>query len=226
MILDTETTGICKFKTVLNFQLELWPYIVQLSYILYDTEKETIQIKDDIIKIPDNVLISEENASIHGITKQISSENGVPLFESLLDFAKHYQECDLLVGHNLSFDINMLIAELIRVIDNRASAVKYLVDYSKLLNSLMKPVKDKYFCTMKNSIDFCNIKSVNKKGDEFVKFPSLAELHARLFDTVPKNLHNSLNDVIVCFRCYYMLKHQLDILETNYEMKKMYQTLL
>lgn len=226
MILDTETTGLCKFRTVLNFQLELWPHIVQLSYILYDTEKETVQIKDDIIKIPVNVLISEENASIHGITNEISSEKGVPLFECLLDFAKHYQHTDLLVGHNLSFDINMLIAELIRIIDNRSSAVKHLVNYSKLLNSLMKPTKDKHFCTMKNSVDFCNIKSINKKGDEFIKFPSLAELHAKLFGTVPKHLHNSLNDVIVCFRCYYMLKHEVDILETNWQISKMYQTLL
>ena len=30
----------------------------------------------------------------------------------------------------------------------------------------------------------------------------------KLFNSPPKNLHNSLNDVLICLRCYYMLEHK------------------
>ena len=44
------------------------------------------------------------------------------------------------------------------------------------------------------------------------KFPRLNELHQKLFDTTPNNLHNSLNDILVTLRCYAMmtLKHDLN----------------
>jgi hypothetical protein len=40
---DTETTDLPpKNKTLKNEELHLWPYIVQFSYIVYDTETHGI----------------------------------------------------------------------------------------------------------------------------------------------------------------------------------------
>jgi hypothetical protein len=36
-----------------------------------------------------------------------------------------------------------------------------------------------------------------------------------LFNEVSNNLHNSLNDLLVCFRCYYKLRYNLDILHED-----------
>lgn len=226
MILDTETTGIFKSKIVMNYQLDLWPYIVQFSYIMYDTEThEIIKIKDSIIKVPEHVVISEENASIHGITKEISLKKGTMLSDYLLEFAKDYKQTELVIGHNLLFDINAITAELMRIMNNPLTAVENLVDYSRILNSITKPQKNKHYCTMQKTVEFCGIKKLNKKGEEFVKFPTLAELHEKLFSIIPKNLHNSLNDVLVCLRCYYMVEYKTDLLESSNDVKHLYTSL-
>jgi hypothetical protein len=72
----------------------------------------------------------------------------------------------------------------------------------------------------------CNIKAVNVSGKEYTKFPTLSELHKELFQTIPVNLHNSLNDVVVCLRCYYMLEKKEDILENNILLKNMFESLV
>jgi Fe-S oxidoreductase len=41
----------------------------------------------------------------------------------------------------------------------------------------------------------------------------------KLFNSSPRNLHNSLNDVLICLRCYYMLEHKIDIMEINEEIR-------
>ena len=63
IVYDTETTGLLPKKTNTSPCLENvtdYPYIVQLSYIVYDIETNTvIKIYDQIISIPDNIVISD-----------------------------------------------------------------------------------------------------------------------------------------------------------------------
>jgi hypothetical protein len=37
------------------------------------------------------------------------------------------------------------------------------------------------------------------------------ELHKHLFGDVPKGLHNSMVDVLVCLRCYGKIKFDMDL---------------
>jgi hypothetical protein len=65
---------------------------------------------------------------------------------------------------------------------------------------------------MQETVDLCNIKALTKiEKKEFVKFPSLAELYRHLFGEEPLNLHNSLNDVVACLRCFHQLRFNEDI---------------
>jgi hypothetical protein len=57
----------------------------------------------------------------------------------------------------------------------------------------------------------CNIKALDKFGKEYLKYPKLIELHQKLFNTSPNNLHNSFNDILVTLRCFIKLKHNLDL---------------
>jgi hypothetical protein len=80
---------------------------------------------------------------------------------------------------------------------------------------------------MQESIHLCNIKSFTKKDNkEYIKFPTLTELHNHLFGCKPKNLHNALNDIVVCFRCFYMMKFQKDICLENEKINNMMVGLL
>ena len=85
IIFDTETNGLIpKDKNIVTENLDKMPYIVQLSFILFDTNSMRIVVEHDfIIQVPENIEISDESAKIHGISKQISSVNGVVIKSSL-----------------------------------------------------------------------------------------------------------------------------------------------
>ena len=74
---------------------------------------------------------------------------------------------------------------------------------------------------MQETIELCNIEIKDKFGRSYKKFPKLVELYQKMFGVTPKNLHNSLNDVIVCLRCFIKFKYYIDIIDHSEEVKKM-----
>ena len=80
LIFDTETTGLPLERNPSIYASSMWPYIVQLSYILFDTTtKKSLVAHDWIIKVPEDVEISQGSINLHGITKEISNTEGVDL---------------------------------------------------------------------------------------------------------------------------------------------------
>ena len=81
-------------------------------------------------------------------------------------------------------------------------------------------------CTMKLGNAICNIKYIHPMtGKIYKKYPKLVELHSHLFNSVPENLHNSLIDVYVCFRCFYKLVYENDYNENNPVFSRRYKIL-
>ena len=215
LVFDSETTGLSKTQIISPSTIHLWPHVVQFSYIVFDTESNKIvKIKDSIIKVPDGFIITEENAKIHGITTEISLAKGVDLLPVLEEFFADFDSADHIVGHNVSFDINMIKAELQRLIMN--SFNEKLQEYLTKINT-----STKFYCTMQETIELCAIEMKDKYGRPYKKFPKLVELYQKMFGVTPKNLHNSLNDVIVCLRCFIKLKYEIDIVERSEEVKQM-----
>ena len=222
LIFDTETTGLPKSRSINPDSLHLWPHIVQFSYIIYDvTDNDICVIEDNIIRVADDVEISQESAAIHGITNEISKSGGVDLNQVLSGFFGALKNVDMLVGHNISFDINVVVVELLRIIYNQSNTVPVdeLLSYKTYLHMLNN--YQNIHCTMQNSIDMCAIKVMSKNGREYNKFPKLSELHQKLFGSVPNNLHNSLNDILITLRCYIMITLKMDVLETCDKFKTM-----
>jgi DNA polymerase-3 subunit alpha len=176
-----------------------------------------VKIKDCIIKVPDYIVISEDNSKIHGITNDISLSKGIDIIEVLEEFFEDFNISECVVGHNVSFDLNIIKAELNRLI--YANSNNKIMNFQKYLNIL--GTSQKIYCTMKVSIDLCAIETKDKFGRTYNKFPKLIELYEKLFNVTPNNLHNSLNDVIVCLRCFMKLKYDRDIIEHSEEVKKL-----
>ena len=208
LIFDTETTGLPRFRVTHNSNnISTWPYIVQLSYILYDTDKnKIITTYDSIVKVPKNIIISEESSNIHGISNGMSQKSGYDIKDILKIFNIALEKCDLLVGHNLEFDIDMILAESLR------NSIPY-----ELI------ITHNNYCTMKNSKNLCNIKAKSYKGGFYIKYQSLKETHIKLFNVEPKNLHNSFNDVLVCLRCYYFMNFNEDLCGINKNFNVLYK---
>lgn len=197
LVFDTETTGLPTERNPLITETEKFPYIVQLSYILYDDQtNHIINIQDDIIKLPENVVLPEESVKIHGITREKSNKKGIPISDALDKFNELIKESDIIVGHNISFDRRLIMVECIRN------------------DKLMFFDKKNEFCTMFRSINLCAIEKVNPKtGEKYFKYPNLSELHEKLFGNKPKGTHDSMADILICMRCYERMKSNKDIVK-------------
>jgi len=213
LVFDTETTGLPKTKFINPHALTEWPYIVQLSYLIYDTDiNDIICMCDHIIKLPDGINIPEDSAKIHGITNELSNKKGENIEIILEDFFRNLQQCDEIVGHNISFDINMIKIELLRIIYAPTLPSDNYLKYIKLNLHFLNNLKN-IQCTLRNSIELCNIQAVSKGGKQYLKFPKLIELHEKLFTTRPNNLHNALNDILITLRCHMKIKYNIDLLD-------------
>lgn len=213
LVFDTETTGLPETKIISPDTLKQWPYIVQLSCVIYDDElNNIIDSKDYIIKLPEKIKISDESSKIHGITNEISTSSGLDIKSVLNDLFKLLRKSDLIVGHNVSFDLNMLRIELLRIIyyHNDYLIEKDVVDKFKNDLHYLNNYKNIY-CTLQKSIQLCNIQAISKAGKPYLKYPKLVELHQKLFNCTPNNLHNSYNDILVTLRCYAKLNYDKDL---------------
>lgn len=219
LVFDTETTGLPpKSKTLKYEELPLWPYIVQFSYLVYDTETQRIiKVKDDIIHIP--VDMCKEVMDIHGITNEMAKASTSVIDDSLQEFYSDYLKVDQLIAHNFQFDWNMIQIEFMRLAIREKSFQEDT--YLSILKTIQEISSEKIYCTMANSTAICDLKMRSKFGKEFVKFPKLSELHFHLFGMVPRNLHNSLNDVVICLRCYYQLVWGEDIQDKSLQVKEL-----
>ena len=196
LVFDTETTGLPKEKNASIYKTELWPHIIQLSYIVYcSDENNLLTVEDDYIKISDNVNIEEASQTIHQITREKLNKDGITINEALNKFNNWAEKCDLLVGHNVSFDKRMVIVEGIR-------------------NKIRTNIQDTY-CTMKQSTEICKIEREFPDGTKYFKYPSLSELYKHLFNKIPKNTHNALIDILICMRCFCKIELNKDISRIN-----------
>jgi DNA polymerase III epsilon subunit-like protein len=219
LVFDTETTGLPKSKFISPTTLHQWPHIVQFSYIIYDTSlNDIIQTKDYVVKLQEGILIPEDSSKIHGITNEISQKNGIPINDILSEFFYFLRGVDILIGHNVEFDINMIKVELLRIINNSDLTPEQIKFYKYELHFLtnFKNIS----CTLKDSIQFCNIQLTDKNGNSYLKYPKLIELHEKLFNKSPTNLHNSFNDILVTLRCFMKLKHNIDLIDNCNSFKK------
>jgi len=203
LVFDVETTGLpTKWNPPVN-ESNWWPYIVQISWMIYNIDENKVeQITDKIIKLENGMEIPEESTKIHGITNEIMNEKGVHIKNVLGDFINDLKTTDVAIAHNLKFDKSMVLVE-----SNR--------------NNLDINFDKREFCTMLYGEKLCGLTRVNKYGRMVSKYPKLIELHNKLFCYEPTNLHNSLYDVAVCLRCYVKMRFNKDLLDTNEKMKSL-----
>ena len=100
---DTETTGLPKSRWGKIGDSSNWPYILQLSWILYDNETNRLFKSNDIIKLDDDVDISVESINVHGITRKRSQQDGIPIKHAINKFQKAMAEILRNEKHGIDF---------------------------------------------------------------------------------------------------------------------------
>ena len=204
LIFDTETTGLPNKK----YGGSKYGYIVQISWIMIDlSTHKLLKTRDCIIRIPYNIKIPKEASDIHGITNKIMRQKGINIKPVLREIINDMRLSNVVVAHNINFDISFLKIESFR----------------NGLGNIYNTLHIKKYDTMfKGKIIADTYRISPTSGKKVLKVPKLLELHQKLFKTTPLNLHNSLIDFFVCFRCYYYLVNNKDILDSNFEFKKQY----
>lgn len=179
---DTETTGLPLDYNAPSSKLDNWPRLVQLAWIVSDYDGNIISSENHII-IPDGFEIPPRSAAIHGITTSIAKSKGENLIDVIDKFLCVLQNATAIAGHNISFDQHIVEAEILRC--GRSNILKDMPSY----------------CTMKLSANYCNILNSNKE----VKWPSLQELHYKLYREKFEGTHNAMADIKATYRCFFTL---------------------
>ncbi len=184
LIFDTETTGLPRNKTAPISDLENWPRLVQIAWQLHDSHGKLLDQRNFIVK-PEGFTIPFKAEQVHGISTKRATEDGEDLKIVLDAFLADVEKTNLLVGHNIEFDINILGAELLR-----------------------KDLNPDLITTVQNldtgiaSLEFCQL--TGGPGGR-LKMPKLIELYEKLFGVPFDDAHDAAFDVDATAKCYFGL---------------------
>lgn len=182
LFFDTETTGLPKNWKAPVTDLENWPRLVQLAYLVYDFDGNLIHSCNEIVK-PNGFVIPADASNVHRITTDIANQRGSKIEEVFELFSIHLRRAKVVVAHNMAYDEKIIGSELIRLgLDN-------------ILDSKEK------ICTMESTVDLCKI-----DGPYGYKWPKLEELHRFLFKHDFDGAHDALADIQATARCFWELK--------------------
>ncbi len=184
LVYDTETTGLPRDWNAPLTDSENWPRLVQLAWQLHTPEGKLVSRGNHIVK-PEGFTIPYNSAKVHGITTERAQAEGIGLDQVLAAFNEDLDRAEYVMGHNVEFDVNIIGAELIR----RGSGPERVTD---------KAVID----SKDEATDFCAIPG--GKGGKF-KWPTLTELHTKLFGAGFGDAHDAAYDVDATARCFFAL---------------------
>lgn len=182
LIFDTETTGLPKNYNAPLEDLDNWPRLVQLAWQVHANDGSLISDKNYIIK-PEGYTIPFNAQKIHGISTKRAEEEGHDLNEVLSIFSEDLTSVKAVIGHNVEFDLNIVGAEYLRKERNNDLATVDSID------------------TKDESTEFVAIPG---RGGKF-KWPTLTELHTKLFGVGFDDAHDAAYDVDATAKCFFGL---------------------
>lgn len=182
LFFDTETTGLPKNWKAPITDLDNWPRLVQLGWIMSSEEGERLDTGNIIIK-PEGFEIPIGASDVHGITTEMAIKDGVPLEETLSHFNIMIEQADYIIAHNMNFDKKIIGAELLRMEIDSSFELKPKI------------------CTMLASINYCQL-----PGNYGFKWPKLQELHNKLFGKDFDGAHDAFADIDATERCFWEMR--------------------
>ena len=198
--------------------------IKKKNKIIFDTETNGLRSKVDILQIAyyivdhDNNIIGTPVSSyikfrkndpngdaykINGITEELLNRDGIEFETVIGQFLIDLDDCDEVIGHNISFDVKMINGNIkkyqIPLFDKNNKKIenvfadKKIVCTQKLYGEFLKPIDDEIKKKLPKE------KPTSKK---------LVSMHFNFFNTEIVNAHDALADVNATFECYKILTEE------------------
>lgn len=184
-VFDLETTGLPETKSWMQYHdpYEQDKYtkckIIEVGYVILDSEMN-IQCKKSLLVYPDCDITNDH---IHGITTEFARTNGrdaMQVYHEFQDDLSKYK-CKYLISHNIKFDYNVLLSNLIMT--------------SRLRTFVVSITKMKKKCTM----------VMGKYTYGMSRFPKLSVLYETLTKKEWTQKHRALDDAEKCAVCFTMM---------------------
>lgn len=194
LFFDTETTGLPDFARPLDDKRQ--PHLVQIACLLTDddgTERASVSL----IVAP-GVPIPEGAARVHGITDLIADRCGVPPSMALAMWNKLAERSDLIVAHNIKFDIVLMRIAWLRHFGAEGPAFE------------RRHGDRPQFCTMEAASPIVNLPPTARMiaaGHNKPKAPKLEEVIRHFFGEGLDGAHDALVDVRACARVYFHMQN-------------------
>lgn len=192
LVFDTESTGLIRSTSYSDSNN---PYLASIAVLLYDTEANRIISSLNTTIHPAGWEMPPDAEAVNGLTTQYLCDTGVPAQTVIPLFMNIASKADLVVGHNVEFDIKIMSAALWRHItteQNEAFAHEIITKYW-----LTKPT----FCTMEESKN--EVQALNKKGG--FKNPKLTEAYKYFFGRDLDRAHSANADAVATLEIYLAL---------------------
>jgi DNA polymerase-3 subunit epsilon len=195
LFFDTETTGLVDWDRPIDDPAQ--PKVIQLAAILEDDAGNEMTILKTLIR-PEGWFVPDKVSAIHGITTEQCLIYGVRLSSAVRLFLDLLSNARLLVAHNISFDMRMMMISYLAVAGDDA------MRKSKLHTI---PV----FCTKEQSASIVNLPPTERMiaaGMNKPKDPKLSEAYQFFFNERLEGAHDALVDVRACARVYHAIQER------------------
>ncbi len=179
---STPITKPANYKALFN-DVDAWPRMVHLSWILLGEDLKPIEDYDCIIQ-PEGFKITPAILKYTQLEEGEIERRGEKLDLVLDQFSKSADKAEYIFAHNLNANENIVAAEFVRL--------------KKSINFFKK----KRHCLMEEGTYYCQIP--NKGGG--YKWPTLNELHGFCFQKGYSPSNNARADVIAAARCFIKMK--------------------
>lgn len=184
LIIDTETTGFPVGSSPIDWAGQPWP--VELAAVLCDDDLRVRSTLHVIVRPP--VTIPPDASKIHGITDELAERFGVPPRAATGALMRLFALADVVVGHNVSFDIDIIQSAA------RRSGVPWI----------QKPIR----CTAAAAAPIVGLPPTERmvaKGMSQPKTPNLGEAVEALCARAHVGAHTALADTTACRDVYAAL---------------------
>ena len=192
LVFDTESTGLVRNTTYMD---STNPYLASIAMLLYDTVDKRIVSSLNTTIHPAGWEMPPEAEAVNGLTTQYLCDTGVPAQAVIPLFMNIASKADLVVGHNVEFDIKIMSAALWRHV-----VAEQNEDFAHEIISkhwLTLPT----FCTMKESKN--EVQALNKSGR--LKYPKLTETYKHFFGKDLDRAHSANADAVATLEIYLAL---------------------
>lgn len=159
-----------------------WPRMIHIAWLLYDKKGNLTDEQDFLIK-PHGFDIGPDALKMHKLDLDDIEEKGVDMDVALEAFQPVIEQAVYVFAFNLQYNESILQAEYYR---------------NNIVHKLSQT--DRY-CLMRESTFYCKIP--NRGGG--YKWPSLQQLHQKLFNSGFDGAGNALQDVTALSRCFNKL---------------------